>query len=136
VSYFNQDSILDVAVVTQNGSVTILLGNGNGRLNATIFYATAGATGFVSSLVVFDANGDGKMDLAVTNTGGNSVAVLFGDGQGHFSTPTLYSNLTAPSVLRLVDANQDGYLDLLFLRSSACYALLSGQSSHFSTFNF
>lgn len=126
VNDFNQDSILDVAVVTLNDSVAILLGKSNGMLNAVVFYTTGGATGYVSTLVTFDANKDGKMDLAVTNEVGYSIAVLFGDGQGHFSTPTLYSNLAAPSVLRLADVNQDGYLDLLFLRSSNCYTLLSG----------
>ncbi|HWX43423.1 MAG TPA: VCBS repeat-containing protein [Blastocatellia bacterium] len=31
-----------------------------------------------------DFNGDGKLDLAVANTAGNSVAILLGTGTGSF----------------------------------------------------
>ena len=40
--------------------------------------------------VAGDFNGDGKLDLAVTNQGDNTVSILLGDGTGNF---TLASSL-------------------------------------------
>jgi hypothetical protein len=128
VSDFNQDSRLDVVAVTNNGTVVVLLGQGNGRLYSPLVYTTGSITGWVSTPFAFDANGDGKLDLVVTNAGSTSVAVLFGDGQGHLSTPTLYSTSSAPSVIRVFDVNQDSYPDLLLLNGPSCYTLLTGQS--------
>jgi hypothetical protein len=124
VSDFNQDSLLDVATVTNNGTVVVFLGQGNGRLYSPLVYTTGGNTGWVSTPIAFDANGDGKMDLVVTNAA--TVAVLFGDGQGHLSAPTLYSTSNAPSVIRVFDVNQDSYLDLILLNGPSCYTLFTG----------
>ena len=39
-----------------------------------------------SAIAAGDFNGDGRLDLAVTNFGGDSVTVLKGAGNGGFST--------------------------------------------------
>src|SRR2546422_4660445 len=39
------------------------------------------------SVAVGDFNGDGKLDLAVANWGGETVSVLLGDGGGTFQPP-------------------------------------------------
>ncbi|HYK49085.1 MAG TPA: VCBS repeat-containing protein, partial [Terriglobales bacterium] len=36
--------------------------------------------------------GDGKLDLAVANSGGNTVSILMGNGDGTFQTQTTYTS--------------------------------------------
>ena len=43
---------------------------------------------FASGVVIEDLNGDGAVDLAVTNQNSNNVSVLFGDGTGTFRGKT------------------------------------------------
>jgi hypothetical protein len=40
---------------------------------------------FPRSIVVGDSNGDGKLDVAVADSGSNDVTVLLGDGSGGFT---------------------------------------------------
>jgi len=74
-------------------SVSILLGNGDGRFQAPIT-SVIGHEG-ASSLAVADFNGVGKADLAViigdTFTGAtNVVTILLGNGNGTFQPPVTY----------------------------------------------
>ncbi len=118
---FNRDGKPDLAVVNEdNNTVGILLGNGDGTFAAVSTYGT-GST--VSSwnqfLAAGDFNGDGNPDLVVTNSSQGTVAVLLGDGQGHFSAPVLYNTgLNGPSRIRAADFNGDGKLDLVVLDST------------------
>jgi hypothetical protein len=48
-----------------NGSVSVLLGNGDGTFQAAVSYGSGGQD--ATSLVVGDVNGDGKLDLVVAN---------------------------------------------------------------------
>jgi hypothetical protein len=79
VSDFNGDGKPDLALANDNfttgGSVTVLLGNGDGTFQAPTNY-TAGANPF--SVVVADFSGNGKADIAAANRGSNNVSVLMG----------------------------------------------------------
>src|SRR5207253_4986851 len=44
-----------------------------------------------TSVTAGDFNGDGKLDLAVTNEGSNNVSVLLGNGDGTFQAAAEYS---------------------------------------------
>ena len=64
------------------GSVSVLLGNGDGTFQPQVSYATAYGSNFVA---LGDFNGDRKMDLAVTNNdcvclGTLGVLLCMGDG--------------------------------------------------------
>jgi hypothetical protein len=71
-----------------NGSVSVLLGNGDGTFQTAATYSSGGYN--ATSVSVADVNGDGKPDLLVTNyyadvNGDNSsVGVLFGQRQRNF----------------------------------------------------
>jgi Bacterial Ig-like domain (group 3)/FG-GAP-like repeat len=94
-----------------NGTVSVLLGNGDGTFETVVSY---GIAGYPYSEAVGDVNGDGKPDLVVMNEAG-SVDVLLGNGNGTFQTalitPTPNANLEAQS-LALADFNGDGELDV------------------------
>ncbi|MHB1127763.1 MAG: putative Ig domain-containing protein [Bacillota bacterium] len=57
----------------EGGSVSVLLGNGDGTFQAGVSYA-AGGTPF--SVAVGDLNGDGRADLVVPNFHGNNISVM------------------------------------------------------------
>jgi Legume lectin domain/FG-GAP-like repeat/Bacterial Ig-like domain (group 3) len=117
VGDFNGDGILDLAVTSLvtgigNGTVTVLLGNGNATFTAT---GTSMATGiYPFSITIGDFNGDGIPDLAVTNSvNDGTVTVLLGNGDGMFS-PTGMSPAagTDPGHSAVADFNGDGISDL------------------------
>jgi FG-GAP-like repeat/Bacterial Ig-like domain (group 3) len=83
-SDFNGDGKLDVAVTNNDTeNVTILLGDGNGRLTPAPGSPVA-ADQLPQSVVVADFNGDGIADLAVGNFNGNNISILLGNGDGNF----------------------------------------------------
>ena len=107
-----------------NGSVGVLLGNGNGTFQTVVTYTTGGSDAY--SVTVADVNGDSKPDLLVASycaNGSNcngTVGVLLGNGDGTFQTPVSYSTggLNAYSVA-VADVNDDGKPDLLVTNDSA-----------------
>lgn len=104
------------------GSVSVLLGNGDGTFQTAAVYNVFGFATGAWSVATGDFNGDGKLDLVVgARCGativlncGNLVAVLMGNGDGTFQSPiTLDSNEALQSSVSVADVNDDGKLDLL-----------------------
>ncbi|HEY1985786.1 MAG TPA: FG-GAP-like repeat-containing protein [Terracidiphilus sp.] len=111
---FNSDGILDLAVANgKDGTVTILLGNGDGTFyQAHKSPVTVGMTPY--SLATGDLNGDGVPDVAVANGASNAVTILVGNGDGTF-TQAPVSPVTpgyAPTFVAIGDLNADGKADL------------------------
>ncbi len=122
VGDFNGDGKLDVAVLNScgndptcsSGTVSILLGDGTGNFTLS----SSPAVGpHPRAVAAGDFNGDGKLDLAVTNGicayCPGSVSVLLGDGKGNFvlaSSPTVGF---FPYSVAVGDFNGDGKLDLV-----------------------
>jgi hypothetical protein len=113
----NGDGKLDLALANQcndsgctNGSVTVLLGNGDGTFQAAVAYPSGGDATFVEA---GDLNADGKIDLVVANYETNNVGVLLGNGNGSFQPVVEYaSGGDQASSVTLADLNGDGRLDL------------------------
>src|SRR5438876_58233 len=81
---FDGDGKLDVAVANAgSNTVSVLLGDGQGRFAAPVTFAVGAQPEFV---IAGDFNGDRILDLAVANKGSGAVTVLLGDGRGNFGT--------------------------------------------------
>jgi phospholipase C len=59
-----------------------------------------------------DFNGDGKIDLAVANSGSNRVSILLGNGNGTFTLKSSPATGGTPVAIATGDFNGDGKLDL------------------------
>jgi FG-GAP-like repeat len=89
-----------------------------------LFTASAFATDFASSVsypvgmaphpvVTADFNGDGKLDIAVANSGSGDVSILIGKGDGTFQGAANYdAGVANPLALSRGDFNNDGKPDL------------------------
>jgi len=90
------DGKLDVLVANVNtggdGTVGVLLGNGDGTLQPVVTYDTGGSGGLSQGLAVADLNGDRKPDLAVANFGNSAVGVLLHTSGPAPTTTTLFSS--------------------------------------------
>lgn len=125
---FNKDGKLDLAVAsampatgTGGGSVSVLLGNGDGTFQTAVSYST----GVPYELAVGDFNGDGNLDIAGANeatTPGSaeSIFLLLGQGNGQFTeVPVIPSAGTDPFSIVAGDFNCDGNLDLVTANNEA-----------------
>jgi sugar lactone lactonase YvrE len=115
VGDFNGDGIADLAVTNslENGTVVIFLGKGDGTFAASVESPATDPS--PAGIAVGDFNGDGILDLAIANYGGNSnnaVTILVGNGDGTFKPAALYgSGINNRSVV-LGDFNGDGVVDV------------------------
>ncbi len=123
-------------VIANNGqnNAALLVGNGLGSFAAPTLITLSGATANPWTVVLDDFNGDGKDDLATSNTGIPNVGVLLGNGAGVFSSMTGYTAGT-PYGLASGDLNNDGKADLItadFTTSGVLSVLLNTSAPAFS----
>ncbi|MBB5328771.1 hypothetical protein HDF14_002387, partial [Edaphobacter lichenicola] len=113
VSHFNTTGAnLDIAVTNKgSNTVTILEGNGTGGFSQPTGSPFAAGTSPLG-LVAGDFDGDGRIDLAISSSGDNTVSILLGDATKTFKTAVAYAAGTGPTAIALADFNGDGIADL------------------------
>jgi hypothetical protein len=79
-----------------------------------------------NSVATGDFNGDGKIDLAVTNGTSNDVSVMLGNGDGTYQTAVNYATGAGPQYVVVGDFNGDGIPDLATANSDGSVSLLLG----------
>ncbi len=114
VGDFNGDGKLDLAVTDYTtATVSVLLRNAaNTGFNTKVDYAV-GTTYSSKSVSVGDFNGDGKLDLAVTNQNTAAVAILLRNAANTgFDAAVAAATGASPNSVSAGDFNEDGKLDL------------------------
>jgi hypothetical protein len=81
---FNADTVADLVVVNQSGSVAVFLSNGDGTFAAAPD-SPFSSGGTAVSVAVGNFNADTLPDLVVVNIGTNNLAVFLGNGDGTFA---------------------------------------------------
>jgi hypothetical protein len=131
VGDFNSDGRLDIAAASDclssqdctSGSLTILLGNGDGTFSPSAPVPLGGIVSQANTITVGDFNADGKLDIAVgvacyniplNGCSVGAISIFLGNGDGTFSAPTAYTTVGNGALFPAVaDFNRDGKLDIV-----------------------
>ncbi len=131
VADFNGDGIPDMAVGNDApqyngpGSVTILLGDGDGTFTAAPVLTTGDS--FPDNLTVGDFNGDGVPDLVVTNSESGTLSIFLGNGDGTFTEMATSPNAPGAGAVAVGDFNGDGNQDLIVSTSNSTVTIFLGK---------
>jgi hypothetical protein len=120
MGYFNQDSILDLAIIDESDNkLRIFSGDGSGSFHKIYTYLTSG--NMPRKMAQGDFNEDGNTDLVVCNMGlpngnGYKVVLFEGNGNGSFKSPVVIEYFYIPESVVTGDFNMDGHQDIIFKR--------------------
>jgi hypothetical protein len=119
----NADGRMDILVDSNINNLQVFTGNGDGTLThfSSYNFAVPVSYGATYAGAVADLNGDGKVDLVISNScptalgGTDCIVLLLNDGKGNF---TLKQNLPTgvfPQVdsIAVADLNRDGHPDIV-----------------------
>ncbi|CAF2748592.1 unnamed protein product, partial [Rotaria sp. Silwood2] len=110
----NNDGILDVVVANYGThNVGILLGHSHGVFDTITTYST-GVGSAPYSVSVADFNKDNQLDIVVTNSETDNIAILLGYGNGTFVIGATYSTgaRSRPCTVAVGDFNNDNIPDI------------------------
>ena len=133
---FVNSSVLSATVPATNiaspstASITAVNPSPGGGTSNVIFFPVANSTTTLtfggaqyatgthpSAITTGDFNGDGKLDLAITNQTDNTLTILLGNGDGTFSAGSTPGTGQGPISVIAGDFNSDGRTDLAVANS-------------------
>jgi len=132
---FNNDGKVDIAfALPGTNQVAIYLGNGDGTFQSPATTTIALPSGYnfaTSSVVAADFTHDGSIDLVAAGYAGNdagysgpwAVFLLDGDGQGHFTNPTVIYQPTSGWLVDTIvtgDFDSDDNADVAIMEYLPC----------------
>jgi hypothetical protein len=108
----NGDDKLDFVIADTAGTIGVMLGNGDGTFNAPVTYATGGFPSCCTAVAAADFRGVGVLDLAITNSGGATISLLPGNGDGTFGNSVSYPADNGARGVAVADFDGKGRLGL------------------------
>ncbi len=117
VGDFNGDGKADLAFYGTPAELVILHGEGKGKFDDPKKINTGEAVEAPGALTVGDLNGDGRDDLALL-TSGEVITILQGEGGKLGEPERIPHTLTNPRMVKAVDFDGNGSLDLVLLEGS------------------
>jgi hypothetical protein len=135
---FNNDGNLDAAVAggpEASNRLRIYTGNGGGDFTGFVETTlTLPDKQFIDALAAADFNGDGKLDLAIGAAQYNGeVAILLGNGNGTFQTPTVVYTGSDVEALAAADFNRSGNMGLAIGTTTAVVVMCGNGAGGFTT---
>ena len=129
----NTNSAVNCTNITQDGlSILINSGNGTFGLPTTLSVSTiTGGTSF-AGITSTDTNGDGKLDLAVTDTCGDRVIIFENDGTGTFTDTVALPVMEGPSAIISADLDSDFDADLAITGRQYSLSILRNSGTDFT----
>ena len=103
-----------------NNSLRVMFGNSLGGFSAGKDYPASGISSglTVQAFVVDDFRGTGKPDIAVINSTGSFIQLLYNDGNGGFHQANSYATGSTPTDIQSADLNGDGHMDIVEINSA------------------
>jgi hypothetical protein len=135
----NKDGKLDLIVIASNGfssSIAVLLGNGDGTFQPGI--VSAGPTSnslfpvLEPQMGIADFNEDGAVDIVMADAQNDTLSLLLGDNQGHFTLKNSWPAFNNPHEIYVADLNGDRHMDFVthgFLAANATVTLGNGDGT-------
>ncbi|HEX4121237.1 MAG TPA: VCBS repeat-containing protein, partial [Verrucomicrobiae bacterium] len=122
VADLNHDGNQDVVAVEQlaSNAVTVLLGDGTGKLTVLTNYALGSAA---AAVAIADLNNDGIPDLLVGTVGGY-IQVMLGKGDGTFAIGAQLP-VAGAGAIAVADFNNDGQPDIVSAGNGSISVLLN-----------
>lgn len=122
VGDLDRDGDYDLAVSTFEHGLYILLNQGSGTFANPIQYTT-GKGG--QEMVIADFDGDGDLDIVVTDEDDDTLTILLGRGDGTFASRQTVATADQPIGIAAADFNNDGDFDLVVSYPSAIFQYFS-----------
>jgi hypothetical protein len=113
INDFSGDGSPDIAVVLQIDKKVVVYGKG---LRRYIFFPTSAIHEECSSIMPYDFNGDGLMDLLLTNYGNLAASVYLNQGGAKFAASDSFATQSFPYLESVVDLTGDGMEDLVYIQ--------------------
>jgi hypothetical protein len=125
VGHFEGAAPLDAVTANANGTVSVLLGKGDGTVQSPILITVGGSP---SAVAVGDFLGNGLDDIAVANSN-STVNVILSNGNGTFQTPETFSVGATPTGVAVGDFTGDGKLDIVTANNNGTVSVLPGNGN-------
>ena len=118
------DGDLDIVLGAKNGEPTVLRNNGDDTFLAIHpFLGVSGLLGFAWA----DFDGDGNPDAAIIDSSGR-LHVFINERQGQFRERPLPPDISTVKAIAVADANNDGILDLLAVKTDGSIIRISDKN--------
>jgi hypothetical protein len=116
IDFIDEDAFLDLAIVfITSDSVEIHYGDEEGGFRTGDVERITMTGRGPRSIDIGDMNGDDLPDLVTGDSNRDQISVLLADGDGGFEAPVSFASQNFPLNVRLLDTNDDGKLDVVYL---------------------